>query len=44
MRSLAEAYLEAKETDAARREAERALAIDARHEGARRVLGHLPPP
>jgi len=41
---LAEAYLQAKEADAARNEAERALALDPRHEGARRVLSQLPPP
>jgi tetratricopeptide (TPR) repeat protein len=41
---LAEAYLEAKETDEARHEAERALALDPRHDGARRVIGQLPPP
>jgi len=41
---LAEAYLEAKEADAARHEAERALALDPGHDGARQVLSHLSPP
>ncbi|HUR34256.1 MAG TPA: tetratricopeptide repeat protein [Vicinamibacterales bacterium] len=41
---LAEAYVEAKEPQAARREAERALAMDPQHEGARRVLNRVPGP
>jgi tetratricopeptide (TPR) repeat protein len=38
---LAQAYLDARESDSAMKEAERALAIDPRHEGARRVLNQL---
>jgi tetratricopeptide (TPR) repeat protein len=41
---LAEAYAEANEPEAARREAERALALDPTHEGARRVLDRLRTP
>jgi len=41
---LAEAYLEAKENDSARHEAERALATEPMHAGALKVLGRLPPP
>jgi tetratricopeptide (TPR) repeat protein len=40
---LAEAYLDAKDAEAARREAERALVMDPKHEGAARILGRLPP-
>ena len=41
---LAEAYLDAKEPDSARREAERALAMDPKHDGARKVLSRLSQP
>jgi tetratricopeptide (TPR) repeat protein len=41
---LAESYAQAKETDSARKEAERALTMDPRHEGARRVLTQLGQP
>ena len=41
---LAEAYLEAREPDSARAEAERALALDPAHAGARRVLERLRTP
>jgi tetratricopeptide (TPR) repeat protein len=39
---LAEAYFDAKENESARKEAERALALDAGHEAAKRVLDRLP--
>jgi tetratricopeptide (TPR) repeat protein len=40
---LAQAYLESKDAGSARAEAERALAIDPRHESARRLLDSLTP-
>lgn len=41
---LAEAYFETKDVPGARREAERALAMSPGHEGAKALLGRLPPP
>ena len=40
---LAEAYVQAREPESARKEAERALAMNPKQEGARRVLAGLPP-
>ena len=40
---LAEAYVEAREPDSARKEAERALVMDPKQESARRILAGLPP-